>query len=98
MFKVNLELRDAATDDYTPRQTLLTKEAQGSIAEYILSKPHDAHDKKAFNGQICSLMGSMFPIADQEIKEFVGRILKKLDANQIRDMIVHRFRELYGPH
>nr|MBP6722375.1 restriction endonuclease [Bacteroidia bacterium] len=89
MFKVDLELRDAATDDYTPRQTLLTKEAQGSIAEYILSKPHDAQVKD-LSGQICALMGSMFPIADQEIKEFVGRILKKLDANQIRDMIVHR--------
>ena len=37
------------------------------------------------------IIGNMYPIPDQEIKVYVGRILKGMNAEQMRDILVRKW-------
>jgi len=41
--------------------------------------------------QIMQIVGNMYPIPDQEIKVYIGRILKGMNTEQMRDILVRKW-------
>ena len=60
------------------------------IAEYILAKPKDKQITDITH-QMMQIIGNMYPIADQEIKVYIGRILKSMTTEQLRDILVRKW-------
>lgn len=89
LYKV--DLTETVKDNYTPDWVKIEeKEYKDPIAEYILAKPLDAQITDITH-QIMQIIGNMYPIPDQEIKVYVGRILKGMNAEQMRDILVRKW-------
>jgi type III restriction enzyme len=61
-----------------------------SITEYILDKPKESQIKDIAY-QIVKQIDKMPPIADNEIKKYVNRILEDMSAEELQDFLQHRF-------
>ncbi len=89
LYKV--DLTETVKDNYTPDWVKIEESlVKDPIAEYILAKPKDAQISDITH-QIMQIIGNMYPIPDQEIKVYVGRILKGMNAEQIRDILVRKW-------
>lgn len=89
LYKV--DLTETVKDNYTPDWVKIEESrVKDPIAEYILAKPKDAQISDITH-QIMQIIGNMYPIADQEIKVYVGRILKGMNAEQMRDILVRKW-------
>lgn len=89
LYKVDLE--EAKKDEYRPSFTKIEDEAvKDPIAEYILAKPKE-NQITDITHQIMQIIGSMSPIADQEIKIYIGRILTNMNTEQLRDILVRKW-------
>ncbi len=89
LYKV--DLTETVKDNYTPDWVKIEEsQVKDPIAEYILAKPKDAQISDITH-QIMQIIGNMYPIADQEIKIYVGRILKGMNAEQMRDILVRKW-------
>lgn len=60
------------------------------IAEYILAKPKE-NQIIDITYQIMQIVGNMYPIVDQEIKIYIGRILKSMNTEQLQDILVRKW-------
>lgn len=86
-----IDLTETIKDNYTPDWVKIEESTiKDPIAEYILAKPKDAQITDITH-QIMQIIGNMYPIADQEIKVYVGRILKGMNAEQMRDILVRKW-------
>ena len=89
LYKV--DLTETIKDNYTPDWVKIEEsQVKDPISEYILAKPKDAQISDITH-QIMQIIGNMYPIPDQEIKVYVGRILNRMNAEQIRDILVKRW-------
>ena len=89
LYKV--DLTETVKDNYTPDWVKIEEsKVKDPIAEYILAKPKDAQISDITH-QIMQIIGNMYPIPDQEIKVYVGRILKGMNAEQMRDILVRKW-------
>ncbi len=89
LYKV--DLTETVKDNYTPDWVKIEKsQVKDPITEYILAKPKDAQISDITH-QIMQIIGNMYPIPDQEIKVYVGRILKGMNAEQMRDILVRKW-------
>ncbi|MBL87760.1 MAG: restriction endonuclease [Winogradskyella sp.] len=89
LYKV--DLTETVKDNYTPDWVKIEEsQVKDPIAEYILAKPKDAQISDITH-QIMQIIGNMYPIPDQEIKVYVGRILKGMNAEQMRDILVRKW-------
>lgn len=89
LYKV--DLTETVKDNYTPDWVKIEEnQVKDPIAEYILAKPQDAQISDITH-QIMQIIGNMYPIPDQEIKVYVGRILKSMNAEQMRDILVRKW-------
>nr|WP_315251720.1 DEAD/DEAH box helicase family protein [uncultured Flavobacterium sp.] len=61
-----------------------------SITEYILAKPKESQIKDIAY-QIVKQIDKMPPIADNEIKKYVNRILEDMSAEELQDFLQHKF-------
>jgi len=59
------------------------------VVAYILSKPKD-NQVKDIAHQLIQIIGDMYPIADQEIRVYIERILNSLNAEQLQDILVRK--------
>ena len=74
LYKIDLE--KASKDEYRPSFTKIEdNQVKDPITEYILAKPQEQQITDITH-QIMQIIGNIYPIADQEIKIYVGRILK----------------------
>lgn len=88
LYKVDIEeVRDG---DYTPKilqiQDNILKEP---LVEYILAKPKTEQVKDIANTMV-SLIGNMYPIADQEIRKYVERVIEEMNAEELQDFLVRK--------
>jgi type III restriction enzyme len=60
------------------------------ITEYILAKPKE-NQITDITHQMMQIIGNMYPIADQEIKVYIGRILNSMNTEQLRDILVRKW-------
>ncbi len=89
LYKV--DLTETIKDNYTPDWVKIEEsQVKDPIAEYILAKPKDAQISDITH-QIMQIIGNMYPIPDQEIKVYVGRILNGMNAEQMRDILVRKW-------
>ncbi len=89
LYKVDLE--QSKKDEYRPSFTKIEDNiVKDPIAEYILAKPKDSQITDVTH-QIMQIVGNMYPIPDQEIKVYIGRILKGMNTEQMRDILVRKW-------
>lgn len=89
LYKVDLE--EAKKNEY--RASFMKIEdslVKDPIAEYILAKPKE-NQIVVITHQMMQIIGNMSPIPDQEIKEYIGRILNNMNAEQLRDILVRKW-------
>ncbi|WP_299823633.1 DEAD/DEAH box helicase family protein [uncultured Pontibacter sp.] len=89
MYKV--DLHETRKNDFTPSFAKIEEQqVKDPIAEYILAKPKESQVKD-IGYQIMQLIGNMYPIAEQEIKIYVERILTQLNTEQLRDFLSRKY-------
>ncbi len=89
IYRVDLE--EVKNNDYTPTFTKIENSlVKDSIADYIFSGPKEKQIENITH-QIMQIIGNMYPIADQQIKIYVNRILGSLDVDQLRDLIAKKW-------
>jgi type III restriction enzyme len=88
LYKVDIE--EAKKDEYTPRFTKIEDlRVKDPVIDYILSRPLE---KQVVNivDQLILHIGNLHPIADQEIRQYVERIMKPLNTEQLMDVLARR--------
>lgn len=65
---------------------ILQSEVREPVMAYILSKPAEARLKDVAD-QVLARIGDMWPIADQEIKKYVERLLEPFTTEQLHDVL-----------
>lgn len=87
LYKVDLD----KNNEYRPTITQIEdSRVKEPLIEYILAKPKEKQVQDITH-QLMSKIGSMFPIADQEIRKYVSRILDGMNADQLRDVLVRQY-------
>lgn len=89
LYKVDVE--QLRNDEYAPRFTKIEDvQVKDPIIDYILAKPKDKQVKDVAH-QIVQIVGDLYPIPDQEIRNYVERIISQLNAEQLRDILVRKW-------
>ena len=89
LYKIDLE--ESKKNEYRPSFTKIEDSIISEpITEYILAKPKE-NQIIDITHQIMHIIGNMYPIADQEIKIYIGRILASMTTEQLRDILVRKW-------
>jgi len=89
LYKIDLE--ESKKDEYRPSFTKIEDNTvKDPIAEYILAKPKE-NQITDITHQMMQIIGNMYPIADQEIKLYLNRILNSFTTEQLRDILVRKW-------
>ena len=89
LYKIDLE--EAKKDEYRPSFTKIDDDmVRDPIVEYILSKPKE-NQVTDITHQLMHIIGNMYPIPDQEIKGYIGRVLNSMNTEQLRDILVRKW-------
>lgn len=89
LYKVDLE--EAKKNEYRPTFTKIENSAVSEpISAYMRAKPKEGKIKDIVY-QMLQIIGDMSPIADQEIKVYIGRILDSLTNDQLNDIISRKW-------
>jgi type III restriction enzyme len=59
---------------------------RAKFTQYLLALPLESQVKNLVS-RLADLVGNMYPITDPEVKEYLNRIVKGMNAEQIRDCI-----------
>ena len=84
IYKVDL---DENTKDNTPTFCKVGKEAQTSLAQWILSIKDVESKRKKCAELLVGLVGKMYPIPDQEIKIYIERVLESFNDTAFNHML-----------
>lgn len=86
-----IDLQETTKDNYAPDWVKIEDSiVKDPIAEYILAKPKD-NQITDISYQMMQIIGNMYPIPDQEIKVYLGRILNSMNTEQLRDILVRKW-------
>jgi len=86
-----IDLTETVKDNYTPAWVKIEGDnIINPITDYILAKPKDSQIIDITH-QIMQIIGNMYPIPDQQIKLYIGRILQGLNPEQMRDILVRKW-------
>jgi type III restriction enzyme len=89
LYKIDLE--EGKKNEYRPSFTKIEDSmVKDPISEYILAKPKE-NQITDITHQMMQIIGNMYPIADQEIKVYIGRILNSMNTEQLRDILVRKW-------
>lgn len=88
-----VDLEKVADENYTPTFKKMKVEQQARFIDFVMSLPDDTKIEQ-IKGRICDRIGSMYPIADEEIKKYVQRVLDNMPKDLLRDCLEREF--VYG--
>jgi type III restriction enzyme len=89
LYKIDLE--ESKKNEYRPSFTKIEDSmVKDPISEYILAKPKE-NQITDITHQMMQIIGNMYPIPDQEIKVYIGRILNSMNTEQLRDILVRKW-------
>ena len=89
LYKIDLE--EANENEYRPSFTKIEDNLEKDpISEYILAKPKE-NQITDITHQMMQIIGNMYPIPDQEIKVYIGRILNSMSTEQLRDILLRKW-------
>ena len=84
MYKIDLE-KTKGTES-VPKYLQVDARLQQGLKEYILSKPKESQVKDlAF--RFNDLIGNMYPIPDQQIKDYLEKVITDFKSDQIHDLL-----------
>jgi type III restriction enzyme len=88
LYQVDIEQTGKSEYDarFTKIEDMMLKEP---FVAYILSKP-PGNQVKDIAHQLIQMIGDMYPIADQEIRVYIERILNSLNAEQLHDILIRK--------
>ncbi len=87
MYKVDIEKED----QYAPRFKKIENDLlREPIAQYILAKPKESQIKDISN-ELVKQVGDMYPIPEQEIRQYVERVISAFDQEQLRDILARKY-------
>ena len=89
LYKIDLE--ESKKNEYSPSFTKIEDSMVSEpITEYILAKPKE-NQIVDITFQMMQIIGNMYPIPDQEIKKYIGRILSSMTAEHLREILVRKW-------
>lgn len=89
LYKIDLE--ESKKNEYRPSFTKIEDSmVKDPISEYILAKPKE-NQITDITHQMMQIIGNMYPIPDQEIKVYIGRVLNSMNTEQLRDILVRKW-------
>jgi type III restriction enzyme len=89
LYKIDLE--ESKKNEYRPSFTKIEDSmVKDPISEYILAKPKE-NQITDITHQMMQIIGNMYPIPDQEIKVYIGRILNSMNTEQLRNILVRKW-------
>lgn len=89
MYKVDIE--EVKKDQYSPRFRKIEDDLlREPIAQYILAKPREGQVKD-ITDQLVKQIGDMYPIPDQEIRQYVERVIGGFNQEQLRDILARKY-------
>ncbi|MGV3685102.1 MAG: DEAD/DEAH box helicase [Daejeonella sp.] len=89
LYKVDLE--EVRTGEYSPKFIQIDDAAvKEPLVDYILAKPQQEQIKDIANVMV-TLIGNMYPIADQEIRKYVERVIADMNPEQLQDFLVRKY-------
>lgn len=89
LYKVDLE--ESSEGQATPSFARIEDDrVRDPIVDYIVSQPKETQIKSVTYALI-DLIGSMYPIPEEEIKVYINRILKDLNSEQLIQCVQHKY-------
>lgn len=88
-----VDLEKVADESYTPTFKKMRVEQQQRFIDFVMSLPDDTKIQQV-KARLCDRIGSMYPIADEEIKKYVSRVLDNMPKDLLRDCLEREF--VYG--
>ena len=89
LYKVDIE--ELNKDEYVPRWTKIEDSTvKDPIIDYILAKPKENQIKDIAH-QLVQVVGNLYPIADQEVRSYIERIINQLNAEQLQDILIRKW-------
>lgn len=85
-----IDLEQVGEDDYKPSFWKLQHSTKEKLMEYMIALPPEKR-KNQVTMRICELIGNMYPIADQEVKKYVRRIMDDMNVEQINDCLEREY-------
>jgi type III restriction enzyme len=88
LYKVDVE--EVKKDEYSPRFARIEDSViKEPMVAYILARPHD-NQVKDIAHKLIEQIGNMYPIADQEVRIYIERVLQNLNSEQLQDILTRR--------
>jgi type III restriction enzyme len=84
VYRVDLE--QLGDENYAPRAFKLTARERVKFTNYLLALSRESQVINLVS-RLSELVGNMYPITDPEVKEYIRRVVKGMNAEQIRDCI-----------
>jgi type III restriction enzyme len=89
LYKVDLE--ETRKGEYSPKFIQIDDSVvKDPLVDYILAKPKDDQVKDIATVMV-KLVGDMYPIADQEIRKYVERVIGDMNPEQLQDFLVRKY-------
>ncbi len=85
-----VDLEKVGDHDYRPSFWKLQHSTKENLMEYLVALPPDGQ-KRQVTERLCDLIGNMYPIAEQEVKKYIRRILDDMNNEQIHDCIEREY-------
>ncbi|MCB4359565.1 DEAD/DEAH box helicase [Quatrionicoccus australiensis] len=84
MYRVDLERQ--GDGDYSPKPFRIDAAGRHRFNELILTQTYESQ-VQAIVQRLSDMVGDMWPLADEEVKAYVGRIVRALTPEQLRDCL-----------
>ncbi len=85
-----VDLEEVGDHDYKPSFWKLRDSSREQFLQYIIAMPEESR-KREMAGRLVKLIGNMYPIADQEVRRYVQRILDDMSGEQIHDCLEREY-------
>ncbi len=81
-----VDLEEVGEHDYKPQFWKLQNTSREQLVEYLLARPAESIKKEAA-GRLFKIIGNMRPIDDQEVKNYIRRIIDSMNTEQLHDCL-----------
>jgi type III restriction enzyme len=81
-----VDLEEVGDHDYKPQFWKLQNTSREQLVEYLLARPAESIKKEAA-GRLFKIIGNMRPIDDQEVKNYIRRIIDSMNTEQLHDCL-----------
>lgn len=85
-----VDLEKVGEHDYKPSFWKLQHTTRERLMAYLIAMPEESR-KREVAKRLCDLIGNMYPIADQEVKKYIRRILDDMIAEQVHDCLEREY-------